>query len=57
MIVSYQNGNPVRLDDLGTVIDSYTQDKSKFYTNGKLGMVLAVKKQPGVKHRCDGGRH
>ena len=48
MIVSYQNGNPVRLGDLGTVIDSYTQDKSKFYTNGKLGMVLAIKKQPGA---------
>ena len=48
LIVSYQNGSPVRLEDLGNVIDSVTENKSKFFYNTDLAMVLAVKKQPGA---------
>jgi hydrophobe/amphiphile efflux-1 (HAE1) family protein len=48
MIVAYRNGNPVRLQDLGAVFDSVTNDKSEFHVNQDLAMILAVQKQPGT---------
>ncbi|HXR78729.1 MAG TPA: efflux RND transporter permease subunit [Bryobacteraceae bacterium] len=48
LIVSYQNGSPVRLEDLGNVVDSVTENKSKFFYNTDLAMVLAIQKQPGA---------
>jgi HAE1 family hydrophobic/amphiphilic exporter-1 len=48
MIVRYQNGNPVRLEDLADVIDSETVNRSEFWTNGKIAMILAIQKQPGT---------
>ncbi len=48
MIVAYRNGNPVRLDDLGRVVDSVTSERSKFWVDGIESMVLAVQKQPGA---------
>ncbi|MDQ6677780.1 MAG: efflux RND transporter permease subunit [Acidobacteriota bacterium] len=48
LIVTYKNGNPVRLQDLGNVLDSVTQDKSIFWFNDTPSMVLAVNKQPGT---------
>ncbi len=48
LIVSYRNGNPVRLEDLGSVIDSVTTEKAKFWVNGTESMVLAIQKQPGT---------
>lgn len=47
MIVTYRNGNPVRLQDVANVTDSVTTDKSIFWVNGRLAMILAVQKQPG----------
>jgi HAE1 family hydrophobic/amphiphilic exporter-1 len=47
LIVTYRNGNPVRLQDLGRVLDSVTTTRSKFWVNGVESMVLAVQKQPG----------
>jgi HAE1 family hydrophobic/amphiphilic exporter-1 len=47
MIVSYQNGNPVRLQDLGHVIDSYSDTRSVFWYDMEPAMIMAVKKQPG----------
>jgi HAE1 family hydrophobic/amphiphilic exporter-1 len=47
MIVSYQNGNPIRLQDLGHVIDSYSDTKSVFWYDMEPAMIMAVKKQPG----------
>ena len=47
MIISYRNGNPVRLEDVANVLDSVTSDKSFFWVNGRLAMVLAIRKQPG----------
>jgi HAE1 family hydrophobic/amphiphilic exporter-1 len=47
MIVSYQNGSPVRLQDLGKVFDSYSDTRSTFWYNLDPAMILAVKKQPG----------
>jgi HAE1 family hydrophobic/amphiphilic exporter-1 len=48
MIVSYRNGSPVRLEDVADVKDSVTADKSVFWVNGKLAMIIAVQKQPGT---------
>ncbi len=48
LIVAYRNGNPVRLEELGKVMDSVTLEKSEFWVNNNLAMVLAVQKQPGA---------
>ena len=48
MIVAYRNGSPVRLDDLGRVIDSVQNDKSASWFNGKRAIVLAIQRQPGT---------
>ena len=53
LIVSYQGGAPVRLGDLGRVIDSVQNDKNMNYyydadhPNGTPAINLAVYKQPG----------
>jgi hydrophobic/amphiphilic exporter-1 (mainly G- bacteria), HAE1 family len=47
VIVSYQNGNPVRLEDVAKVVDSYSDTKSRFWVNMQPAMILAVHKQPG----------
>ncbi|MCU1328395.1 MAG: putative acriflavin resistance protein, partial [Bryobacterales bacterium] len=47
MIISYRNGNPVRLGDVAEVVDSVTSDKSIFWVNGEPSMMVAVQKQPG----------
>ena len=46
MIVAYRNGNPVRLEDVARVRDSVNFERSVFWVNGKLGMIVAVQKQP-----------
>ncbi len=48
LIVAYRNGNPVRLEELGKVFDSVTNDKSEFHVNNDEAMILAVQKQPGT---------
>jgi HAE1 family hydrophobic/amphiphilic exporter-1 len=52
LIVSYRNGNPVRLQELGRVIDSVENDKiaSWFNTsNAKTrAVILAIQRQPGT---------
>ena len=47
LIVTYRNGSPVHLDELGNVFDSVSDDKTKFWIAGKQSIVLAVSKQPG----------
>ena len=47
LIVTYRNGSPVRLGELGNVLDSVSDDKSHFWINDHEAMVLAVQKQPG----------
>ncbi|MBD2775359.1 efflux RND transporter permease subunit [Iningainema tapete] len=46
LIVAYKNGAPVRLQDLGRVIDSVQNDKVSNLYNGNSGVVLAVQPQP-----------
>ncbi len=48
LIVAYRNGSPVRLDELGRVIDGVQNDKAANWFNGKRGMVLAIQRQPGT---------
>ncbi len=48
LIVAYRNGSPVRLEELGQVIDSVQNDKVAMYQNGIQAEVMAIRKQPGT---------
>ena len=47
-IVTWSNGAPVRLKELGQVIDSETQDKQLSWTNREPCIFLAIQRQPGT---------
>ncbi|MGV8074757.1 MAG: efflux RND transporter permease subunit [Syntrophobacteraceae bacterium] len=48
VIVAYRNGSPVRLQDLGTAIDSVENDKVANWYNGTRAIMLAIQRQPGT---------
>jgi len=48
LIVTYRNGSPVRLEDLGTVLDSVENDRTASWYNGDRAIVLAIQRQPGT---------
>ncbi|MEI7534410.1 MAG: efflux RND transporter permease subunit [Verrucomicrobiae bacterium] len=48
MIVAYRNGHPVRLQELGNVLDSVQNDKAAAWFNNTRAMILAVQRQPGA---------
>ena len=48
VIVTYRNGSPVRLGEVGTVIDSVQSDKVAAWFKDKRGIVLAIQRQPGT---------
>src|SRR5258706_467635 len=48
LIVAYQNGSPVRIEDIGRVLDSVQNDKTAGWSNGERSVVLAVQRQPGT---------
>jgi len=48
LIVAYQDNKPVRLGELGEVIDGVEQDKVAAWWRGNRSIVLAVKRQPGA---------
>jgi len=48
LIVSYRDGSPVRLGELGSVIDSVENDKLAGWYNNSRAIVLAVQRQPGT---------
>ena len=48
MIVAYRNGSPVRLQELGHVLDSVQNDKVAAWYNNTRAVVLAVQRQPGA---------
>jgi HAE1 family hydrophobic/amphiphilic exporter-1 len=48
LIVAYSNGSPVRLSDLGHVIDGVENDKTASWFNGIRGIELPVFRQPGT---------
>ena len=46
-IVAYRNGAPVRLSDIGTVLDSVENNKVASWYNNERAVVLAIQRQPG----------
>src|SRR6185295_3590880 len=52
MVVSYRNGAPVRLRELGTVVDGVEDERtaSWFYTKGESqrAITLGIQRQPGT---------
>ena len=48
LIVSYKNGAPVRLGDLGSVIDDVQNNKGASWLNSERSISLAVQRQPGT---------
>src|SRR5215469_15968263 len=54
LVVAYRNGSPVRLEELGAIIDSVEDDKtaSWFYNqqkkDGDRAIILAIQRQPGT---------
>jgi hydrophobic/amphiphilic exporter-1 (mainly G- bacteria), HAE1 family len=48
LIVAYRNGSPVRLEQLGRVLDSVENDRIASWFRDTRGIVLAVQKQPGT---------
>src|SRR5258708_20488980 len=46
LIVTYRNGSPVRLGELGKVIDSVQTDKVAAWYNGNRGILLAIQPHP-----------
>jgi HAE1 family hydrophobic/amphiphilic exporter-1 len=47
-VVAYRDGAPVRLADLGRVIDSVQDTKRASWYNGERAVVLAIQRQPGT---------
>ncbi len=48
LIVAYRNGSPVRIEQIGTVIDSVENDKLAAWYNDTRSIVLAIQRQPGT---------
>jgi len=48
LIVAFKNGAPVRLSDVGQVIDSVQTDKVASWYNNDRAIILAVQKQPNT---------
>jgi HAE1 family hydrophobic/amphiphilic exporter-1 len=48
LIVAYRNGSPVRLEQLGRIIDSVENDKAASWLNQTRAIVLAIQRQPGT---------
>ena len=48
LIVAYRNGSPVRLDEIGNVLDSVQENKTASWYSGTRAIVLAIQRQPGT---------
>jgi HAE1 family hydrophobic/amphiphilic exporter-1 len=48
IIIAYRNGYPVRLSDVGQVIDSVQTDKVASWFSNTRAVILAVQRQPGT---------
>src|ERR1043166_5817031 len=56
LVVAYRNGAPVRLQDLGRVLDDVQDNKSAAWYNGSRAIVLAIQRQPGANTVEGAGR-
>jgi HAE1 family hydrophobic/amphiphilic exporter-1 len=48
IIVAWRNGSPVRLEELGRVVDGVENDKVIAWMDGVRGAILAIQRQPGT---------
>ncbi|MCX5717259.1 MAG: efflux RND transporter permease subunit [Nitrospirae bacterium] len=48
LIVAYRSGNPIRLQEIGKVIDSVEDDKVASWYKDTRAIVLAIQRQPGT---------
>ncbi|HWU41162.1 MAG TPA: efflux RND transporter permease subunit, partial [Candidatus Acidoferrum sp.] len=48
VIATYRNGSPVRLQDIGQVIDSVENNKIAAWFNNARAITLAIQRQPGT---------
>jgi HAE1 family hydrophobic/amphiphilic exporter-1 len=48
MVVTYRNGAPVRIQDIGKAIDSVENTRVGSWFNGKKAVILGVQRQPGA---------
>jgi len=48
LVVAYRHGKPVRLEELGRVVDSVENDKTAAWFIDQRAVVLAVQRQPGT---------
>jgi hydrophobic/amphiphilic exporter-1 (mainly G- bacteria), HAE1 family len=48
IIVAWRNGNPVRLEQLGRVIDGVENQHTAAWFNGTRCVILAIQRQPGT---------
>ncbi|MBP2228608.1 multidrug efflux pump [Azospirillum agricola] len=48
IIVTYKNGGPVRLSDIGAVVDSVENTRLAAWHDGKPAVLLNVQRQPGA---------
>ena len=48
LIVAYKNGSPVRLSDVGSVIDGSQNDKLGAWMNETPAIILNIQRQPGA---------
>jgi len=48
VIVTYRNGAPVRIQDIGTALDGVENDKTAAWYVDRRGVILAIQRQPGT---------
>jgi HAE1 family hydrophobic/amphiphilic exporter-1 len=48
LIVAYRGGTPIRLDEVGQVIDSVSNDKIASWYNDKRSIIMGIQRQPGT---------
>ena len=48
LVIASRDGKPIRLGDLGQVVDGVQETRAASWFNGKRAIVLAVQRQPGT---------
>ena len=48
LIITYRNGNPIHLNEVGRVLDSVENERQAAWYNQDRAMVLAIQRQPGT---------
>jgi HAE1 family hydrophobic/amphiphilic exporter-1 len=48
LVITTRDGAPVRLGDLGQIVDDVESNRQASWFNGRRGIVLAIQKQPGT---------